>query len=392
MSSSITDKNSNLLWSKSFIIIALVNALAFLGFNMATAGFPVYLSSLDIDESVVGFSTSLAAVGSLLMRPFAGYLCAKISCKSFSFMGLALMAVPCAISMVAINTKVLLLMRFLQGIGWGISSTCCATIIAQCVPSTRLSEGVGYAGAISSVTTAFASSLAIFILQSMNGISMIISIGLVIALAILLLLLMRPTEIATSNQVRKNPIVICPPNAIVPAVMIFFITFGYSPIITFVTRFASESGFAGVSLFFLVYAIATIVIRPITGIFTDKYGCVLPTVFAMTTSVLSLVFLLVARNSMIFYFAGALSGISTGMGMNALQTMALKGATTQTRAATMSTYLFGFDFGMAIGASISGLLVKTYTYNAMYGIAAIAPCVGLLFFILICAVKRKRVR
>ena len=226
----------------------------------------------------------------------------------------------------------------------------------------------------------------------MNGISMIISIGLVIALAILLLLLMRPTEIATSNQVCKNPIVICPPNAIVPAVMIFFITFGYSPIITFVTRFASESGFAGVSLFFLVYAIATIVIRPVTGIFTDKYGYVLPTVSAMTTSVLSLVFLLVARNSMIFYFAGALSGISTGMGMNALQTMALKGATAQTRAATMSTYLFGFDFGMAIGAGISGSLVKTYTYNAMYGIAAIAPCVGLLFFILICAVKRKRVR
>ena len=85
MSSSITDKNSNLLWSKSFIIIALVTALAFLGFNMATTGFPVYLSSLDMDESVVGFSTSLAAVGSLLMRPFAGYLGAKISCKRFSF-------------------------------------------------------------------------------------------------------------------------------------------------------------------------------------------------------------------------------------------------------------------------------------------------------------------
>lgn len=390
MSNNIISSKSNLLWNKSFIIIAVVNALAFLGFNMATAGFPVYLSSLDMNESIVGLSTSFAAVGSLLMRPFAGYMGSKVPCKKFLFIGLALMALPCAISAVVIDAHVLLPMRFLQGTGWGISSTCCATIIAQSVPSTRLSEGVGYAGAISSITTAFASSLAIFILQAMSGPSMIISIGGFVALAMLLLLLMKSIKVVASNPVYKKSVAIYPSDAIIPAIMIFFITFGYSPIITFVTRFASENGFAGISLFFLIYAIATIVIRPVTGIFTDKYGCVIPVVFAMVASVLSLVFLFAAHNSVTFYFAGALSGLSTGMGMNALQTMALKGASAQNRAATMSTFLFGFDFGMAIGAAISGSLVSAYSYNAMYGIIAIAPGVGLLFFITICAAKRKR--
>ena len=390
MSSSIISTKPNLVWNKSFIIIALVNALAFLGFNMATAGFPVYLSSLDMNESVVGLSTSAAAVGYLLMRPFAGYMGSRVSCKKFAFVGFALMSLPCAISAVAINAHILLLMRFLQGIGWGISSTCCATIIAQSVPSARLSEGVGYAGAISSVTTAFASSLAIFILQTINGASMIISIGGVIAIAMLLLLLIKPITAVASNPGNKKITVICPSNAVVPAIMIFFVTFGYSPIITFVTRFAAENGFTGISLFFLIYAIATIVIRPATGIFTDKYGCVIPTVFAMVASALSLVLLFSAHNSVMFYFAGALSGISTGMGMNALQTMALRGASAQNRAATMSTFLFGFDFGMAIGAGMSGLLINACTYNVMYGIVAVAPCVGLIFFILICAAKRKR--
>ena len=379
------------LWTKAFLLITAVNALAFFGFNMSTTGFPAYLALLNADEVMIGISTSFAATASLTTRPIAGHLIYKYSHKRICFLGFALMAVPCVVTPVLSDNKLVLMMRFLQGVGWGLSSTCCSSMIAHVSPHSRLSEGIGYTGAVSSIATAFASASAISLLMDFGAVAMVLSIGTAIVIAAFLLSVLPFAEMCLnkSHNVKLYKSLV-DKNALFPAILIFFITFSYSPIVTFVVRYAELNGFVNVGLFFLCYAIATVISRPITGVLVDKYGCNIPAGISILFAFLSLILLFVACSSITFYLAAVLSGISTGVGMNALQTMALRQSPPKIRTVTMSTFLFGFDMGMAFGSAVAGVLIKSCEHRTMYGIVSLVPLVGLLFFVVAKLLKRKR--
>lgn len=69
------------------------------------------------------------------------------------------------------------------------------------------------------------------------------------------------------------------------------------------------------------------------------------------------------------------------MGMNSLQTMALKRTSPNRKGLAMSTFLFGFDIGMAVGAAIAGAITDYLGYRTMYKIIALFPAVGLILFV-----------
>lgn len=67
------------------------------------------------------------------------------------------------------NGVLYLFMRALQGVGWGFTSTICSTLISKSVPQERISEGIGYAGFVSSTVSAFAPALSVYIFNHSTG-------------------------------------------------------------------------------------------------------------------------------------------------------------------------------------------------------------------------------
>ncbi len=64
--------------------------------------------------------------------------------------------------------------------------------------------------------------------------------------------------------------------------------------------------------------------------------------------------------------------------MNALQTMALKRVSDRKKGLAMSTFLFGFDMGMALGAIAAGIISKWFGYNIMFVSFALFPLIGII--------------
>lgn len=367
------------LWTLDFITILTVNALGFLGFNMATAGAPAYLSFLGAENTVTGLVTTLAAVAALSIRPFIGYLLSRTTAKNISCIGFMLMALP-TLALSSFKSFIsILVIRLLQGFGWGLASTGCSSIIAQTTPDSRLSEGIGFSGAVSSVTTAIAPVFAILLLEKASGTTMMICMGVILLISGLLVFRLRSAKYSgISKTERKQGIGFFETGALFPAILILCITICYSPIITFIVPAAKENGLSNVTIFYIFYAIATVTVRPLTGFFVDRHGSTIPAFLSLSTAILSVLLMSVAHTPSILCIAGISSGMSTGIGMNALQIMALKRVSDRKKGLAMSTFLFGFDMGMALGAIAAGIISKWFGYNIMFVSFALFPLIGII--------------
>jgi len=100
--------------------------------------------------------------------------------------------------------------------------------------------------------------------------------------------------------------------------------------------------------------------------YVDRRNTKLPTMIALGTAMLASISLANCNSVAGFIVSGALAGLSTGAGMNALQTSAIKKSADSMRGTAIATFLFGFDLGMAVGSFAAGLLLSTMGFQKMF--------------------------
>lgn len=374
-------KKSNRLFTFTFVSIIIINSLAFLGFNMGTFGFPFYMTVSGQNNISIGLVTTVTAIAALLFRPVAGIVIDKINSTFMLFIGLLLMSLPCYAILFSESNIIILAMRTIQGIGWSITSTSCSKIIAVSVPQKRLSEGIGYAGAISSLATSCAPLIALLFANSINTGFMVISIGLttLVALPFLFGILKNPKTLESKTNHDKFKIT---NEVILSSLLMMLISFCYSPIITFLTKFATNNGISNTFGFFLIYAISTIIARLITGYYVDRKNAYIPILFSMASMIICLVLLYYCNNDILLCISSFFAGTSTGTGMNSLQTLCLKNIPSPQRGKAISVFLFGFDSGMALGSFVFGTIVDLIGFNLLYLLFSIIVVLGLLLSII----------
>ena len=381
------------IWNRRFVIFLLINTAIFLSFNMSTSGFPAFVSTNSSSHITTGLVTAVSAIGALLLRPIAGYVLDHENGRFFPLMGLLFMAAPlfCRFSS---NTAALLAVRFLQGAGWGLASTVCSKTIANSLPRERLSEGIGYAGFFSSVATAFAPGMAISIGERHGFGSMFSVIGFSAVFAAVVYLFAGQIKPEASRQTKENarPGYFSPEGIWIPALLIMTITMAYAPMVTFIKPFAAALGIQKTIGFFFAYAFATVIARPLTGLYVDRKDARLPTILALVSTAAASVLLFFCRSSGLLLLAGVFAGIGTGAGMNALQTMAVKDIATANRGMAMAIFLFGFDFGMAMGSFLAGIVSSQTGFQKMFLIMAMPPALACVAFSAAQARKRDRAR
>ena len=377
------------IWNKEFVLIVFINTVVFLGFNMSTAGFPAYVSIIGNSNISTGMVTTLSAVASLLIRPFAGAALDNRKDKLLIFWGLTLLSSP-VICMYTSNISAVLVVRFLQGAGWAITSTACSKLIANNLPQKRLSEGIGYAGVLSSVATAFAPGLAIALFEMSGSKLMFGIISACSIVSIIIFIAIKNQSKAATGTIANGKIRFVSGMAVIPGVLIMVITITYAPMVTFITPYANDIGISGAKIFFLSYAFSTIIARPLTGLYVDRKNIYLPTIVALIAAMLSSFSLANCNSVFIFALSGVLAGIGTGAGMNALQTDSIRKTLVSMRGVAIATFLFGFDLGMAVGSLSAGMLLSSMDYRTMFMTMSIPSAISIIVVVIVFLYKKKK--
>ncbi len=367
------------LWTRDFILISIANLFITLGFQMLLPVLPVFSAELGGSDSWAGLVVGIFTISAVLMRPVAGRLLDKQGRRGVYILGLIVFLI-CVVAYNWTSTiLVLLILRFIHGFGWGASSTASSTVASDIVPKSRLGEGMGYFGLTSTLAMAIAPALGLEVLSG-HGFNAVfyISAGVVL-ISIFIALPIKYHKPDESSKSGKTGIF--EKSAILPAVVIFFITMTYGAIVSFIALYAGQKQIGNIGLFFTVYAIALLVSRPYFGRLTDRKGpsfAVLPGIICV---ILSMSFIYFANSLMTFLIAGLIYGIGFGAIQPALQAMSVRKVDNTRRGAANATFFLGFDLGIGAGAILWGIIAENFGYQFIYLLAIIPAIIGALIYI-----------
>ena len=176
------------IFTRDFLLISTINLALFFGFQMTNVGLPVYVVQLGANPHIAGLVGTVMTATAIVVRVFAGPLLDRFGRKGALVVGSIVMAASIFSYAIFPIVGVILGVRMLQGLGWGLSSTACSTTVADVIPKRRFAEGMGYFTMTNSFSSAIAPAAAIALAQGPNPEHMIYVAGGCATLAFVLAL------------------------------------------------------------------------------------------------------------------------------------------------------------------------------------------------------------
>lgn len=147
------------IWTKDFVLICLANFFIFLGFQMTLPTIPLFVEHLGGNDQLIGFVVGIFTFSALLLRPIAGHALESKGRRFVYLIGLAIFVLSVGSFGFAFSIAFLFVLRVIQGVGWGFSTTASGTIATDLIPPKRRGEGMGYYGLSGNLALAFGPSL-----------------------------------------------------------------------------------------------------------------------------------------------------------------------------------------------------------------------------------------
>ncbi|MBD8015225.1 MFS transporter [Planococcus wigleyi] len=358
------------IWTKSFINISVSTFFIFVVFYALLTFTPLYvLNDLGGTATEGGLAVSVFLLSAIIMRFFAGMILEKFGKKNILIFSLFFFTVSTVLYVFIGSFTVLLLLRFFQGIWFSLLTTVAGAIAADIIPPERRGEGLGYYGIAMNLAVVagpflalslqpYVSSQAIFVI-----LSVIMIIGFFCALAVQVdegsFVKEQKHKLTISDFLEKKSMPI--------ATVGFFISFAYASILTFISVYAESLGLIkAASFFFVVYAIAMLLVRPFSGRIFDTMGpgvVIIPSIIVFGIGLISLSF---TASSWMLLLSGALVGLGYGTLLPSFQTLAIQAADKHRSGYATGTFFAFYDSGIAIGSVSLGLLAGFAGYSNLY--------------------------
>ena len=390
-------KGKSRIWTKDFIIIVIANFFIFTSFQMTLPTLPLYVQEIGSNETWVGIIVGIFTFSALLIRPFGGKLLDTTGRAPVFLIGLAILVL--SLYSLAISTTILILVivRIVQGVGWGLSNTASGTIASDLVPKDRRGEGLGFFGLSGNLALAIGPALGLFLVDHIEFSTLFIICGSLTLIALVLALNVRyvKPEPLTDSEIQEDADTaerfnFIEKRALPASALLFFITFTFGGIATFLPAYTFQQGFQShyIQIYFVLYALALVTTRFFAGRIYDRRG--LPIVFIPgIILIISGLTLLAILNSPIYLFAGAiLYGLGFGTVQPALQASAINSTPIRKRGMANATYFSAFDLGVGLGAITFGLVAQYADYSSIYWISAGSGVLSLLLFFILRSTRR----
>lgn len=334
------------LWTKPFIQLTAGMLFLFTGFYLLLPTMPLFIKQLGGSESQVGFVVGVFTLSAVIFRPIVGGLLDRYGRRSFIIWGLLLFVVAMYLYSWVGGIVVLLVLRIVvHGMSWALSTTAVGTAITDVIPPARRGEGMGWYGLAMTVAMAIGPMLGIWMLQKLSFHGLFLYATGFAAVALLLAL---GTKIPFQLKAGAGRIQLVEKSVLSVTVAIFFLAVSYGGITTFLPLFA-ESIKVNPGTFFLVYAVALTLIRPIAGKLSDRYGG------------------RIVRDWIRFRTACTASGHAASC------------ACGPQRVANAS-FFTAFDLGIGLGAIALGWVSQHTGYQALFTVSAVSVAVSLILF------------
>ncbi len=376
------------LWNKSFILCLFNNLFLFTYYFALLAVLPIYIMK-DLGGTIeqAGLALTLFLVSSIAIRPFSGLISQKLG-KKLTFRGSELFFVLFALSYLWIDSMwTLLLMRFLHGFWFSILTTVTVPVANDFIPEHRKGEGMGYFVMSTNLGVVIGPLIALTVIQfaSFNTLFALLSVLMAVGF-IFCLMLKIPEQQPEVKQIEEKNTKLTLHDIIetkvIPVGLVALLTaLTYSSILSFITAYSeSKNLFEYASIFFIVFAVSMIVVRPFVGKMFDRKGPSAVMYPSFIFFAIGMVLVSFVNNQWTLWLSAVFIGIGYGTLFPCLQTVAIQTVSKNRMGHAISTFFTLFDIGLAVGSIIMGIFISWMGFQNTFLLCSVIIVLTLLVY------------
>ncbi len=376
------------LWNKSFILCLFNNLFLFTYYFALLAVLPIYIMK-DLGGTIeqAGLALTLFLVSSIAIRPFSGLISQKLG-KKLTFRGSELFFVLFALSYLWIDSMwTLLLVRFLHGFWFSILTTVTVPVANDFIPEHRKGEGMGYFVMSTNLGVVIGPLIALTVIQfaSFNTLFALLSVLMAVGF-IFCLMLKIPEQQPEVKQIEEKNTKLTLHDIIetkvIPVGLVALLTaLTYSSILSFITAYSeSKNLFEYASIFFIVFAVSMIVVRPFVGKMFDRKGPSAEMYPSFIFLAIGMVLVSFVNNQWTLWLSAVFIGIGYGTLFPCLQTVAIQTVSKNRMGHAISTFFTLFDIGLAVGSIIMGIFISWMGFQNTFLLCSVIIVLTLLVY------------
>ncbi|WP_017547845.1 MFS transporter [Salinicoccus carnicancri] len=378
------------IWTKDFTLIVIANFFIFAAFQMTLPTLPLFVQEIGASDRWIGIVVGIFTFSALLIRPTAGKMLDTKGRAPVFLTGLVIFVISMFSLAASYTIAILLLVRIMQGAGWGLSSTSSGTIATDLVPKERRGEGLGYYGLSGNIALAFGPALGLFLTDHISFTMLFSICGILGFTALMLALNIRYKKGEKPEQDPKTKDTYVPhfdiveKRALPAASLLFFITVTFGGIATFLPVYTFQKGFDSqyIQFYFVIYAAFLMLSRLFAGRLYDRRGIAVVFVPGSLSIIAAMIMLGFLPNPAYLFIAAALYGFGFGCVQPALQAWAVNRSENNRRGMANATYFSAFDLGVGFGAMMYGFIAEAFGYSTIYFTSAFSVTLSLILFII----------
>lgn len=228
------------LWTKEYLFSLLLVFWVNMGYALLNSVIAIYGTVLTSSSVMGGYMITVFTISALFVRLFIKKLNEKFSNKVLLIFGLCLTVIASIGYCLANDIVTFLIFRMIHGFGFGISLTCATAISNEYVPSSRLSEGVGFTSSANTIANAIGPTIALEILGTnfftLFAVLLIIS-AVILGLSLFVKSNTKAQKVNNEHQSYSGVIIAC---------LFFLATFCQGAVNSFLTSYTKELNFGNI--------------------------------------------------------------------------------------------------------------------------------------------------
>ena len=395
----MTTQHQVSLWNKSFVFCLCNNLFLFSYYFALLTILPIYIMK-ELGGSIqqAGMALTLFLGSSIAIRPFSGMIIERFGkANSVSISGFIF--VVFALSYLWIDSMwSLLVIRFLHGFWFSILTTVNVPIVNDYIPDHRKGEGMGYFVMSTNLGVVIGPFLALSMIQFSSFSTLFAVLALLVAVGYIFTWLVQIQEHVqhkSSDQASQSAAIqwrdVIETRVLAISFVALLTAFAYSSVMSFITAYAElKHLLAYTSIFFIVFAVSMLLVRPWVGKVYDRKGpsaVIYPSFICFAIGLVVVSFL---TNQWVLWISAVFMGIGYGSVFPCLQTVAIQTVEKARMGHAISTFFALFDIGLAVGSVIMGVLIAYFGFQATYLFCAVMVLFTLWMYRLFVANQFKR--
>ena len=351
---------------------------------------PIYVEDIGGTTTQIGLVMGSFAIGLIGSRTGLGYLADGYSRKLVICIGMLVATLAPIGYLLVQSVWPLIAIRTFHGISLAAFTTGYSTLVIDLSPIKQRGQLIGYMNLGAPIGMAIGPAMGTFLKDSRGYQSFFLTTAGIGFWGYLLVSQIR--EKPRHRNVNVDPTIsdvpprnfrqlLSSPSILVPALILLLIGLVFGTLVVFLPLFLRETALGlSAGLFYTTVAIASFIMRVVSGQASDRYGRGLFITVSLVCYIISMSLLTHAHSARDLFLGAIFEGMGAGMLIPMMISLISDRSSPSEQGRVYSVCMGGFDLGLAIAGPVLGVLGQMINYRSMFALAGSLATIAMILF------------